>query len=106
LLQAISAYNTGSLSRGFQNGYVNNVLSQVGKPVIIPNLRPTKANVGRVSNAEGARGTVRLEFSELEYRGEKTEEVQSVKSTKGTSKRSDAINSSLAIKESQNEDNE
>jgi type IV secretion system protein VirB1 len=38
LRAAISAYNTGSLERGFLNGYVDKVIDHAGKKLLVPNI--------------------------------------------------------------------
>jgi type IV secretion system protein VirB1 len=56
LLAAISAYNTGSLSRGFGNGYVQKVVSKSGQAIQVPSLAQ-----GAIVN--GPYGTVRVQKS-------------------------------------------
>nr|WP_280971486.1 lytic transglycosylase domain-containing protein [Cupriavidus gilardii]WDE72627.1 hypothetical protein [Cupriavidus gilardii] len=62
LLAALSAYNTGSLSRGFGNGYVQKVVSNAGVPieVVVPAISAgivVRGKAGAVKVGPGGRLT-------------------------------------------------
>lgn len=47
LLSALSAYNTGNFRDGFQNGYVNKILSAAGRPVSALKVMPVKVRISK-----------------------------------------------------------